>query len=128
MSKLLLFPILFILFFASSMCFGQAVNPNNYDAFMKEVYGDTPYLTSELKTIYIERMQQVKVEKWDGVTNYPILETLHLVNKYHPEIEYDHGDKFNPEEFNPLKYFFDFNSNSKYKVRDADYIIVISKK
>lgn len=124
---LLLTSVLSFIFLVNTIAYGQKISPKNYDQFIEEVYGGTSFVTEELKAIYIERMQQVEVKKWDGKTTYPILETLHLVNKYHPEIDYDSGAQFNPERFNPLKYFFNFNVKQVFRVRDTDYIIVINK-
>ena len=121
----------FILFFlialkSVSYTFSQKVQSSNYESYMQEVYGGTPYLEDSHKREYIEFMKKVEVKVWDG-QDYPILETVYLKDKYNPNLKYDFGQKFDPLNFNPLKYQFDFYRESKsvYRVRDSKYMIVI---
>jgi hypothetical protein len=93
---------------------------------MEEVYGGTSYITDAHKEIYIQRMEKVEVKKWDG-KDYPVLGTIMLKSKYHPEIDYDTAENFDPNKFNPLKYFFNFNGKGKQilRVYGTNYMIVI---
>lgn len=124
MKPIILTIIFLISFFNYS--FSQQVNPKNYDAFIEEVYGGTPYMTDEHKEIYIQNMKKVQVKEWDG-NDYPVLGTVMLKNKYHPEMDYDNSKTFDSNNFNPLKYFFNFYGKEKqiYKVYGTDYMVVI---
>lgn len=104
--------------------YSQSVSPKNYDRFIEEVYSGTPYTTDELKAIYTRNMSMVVVKKWDG-EKYPYLDQIDLVNKYNPNLKYDIGILFDNENFNPLKYFFNFTTKQVLIVRDTDYMIVI---
>lgn len=104
--------------------YSQSVSPINYDRFIEEVYSGTPYMTDELKAIYTRNMSMVVVKKWDG-EKYPYLDQIDLVNKYNPNLKYDIGIGFDNENFNPLKYFFNFKTKQVLIVRDTDYMIVI---
>lgn len=117
---------LFTFFLSLSISYAQFISPSNYDKFIVEVYGGTPYMEQSHKNDYISFMKKVEVKKWDG-QNYPFVETIDLKNKYNPNLKYDFGSNFKPTNFNPLKYQFDFYQNSKtiYRVRDTDYMIVI---
>lgn len=103
----------------------QKINPANYDKFIKEVYSETPYMTNELNAKYIQNMKRVEVKKWDK-KNHPILESVYMVTKYNPTLKYDSGKDFNPFNFNPLKYFFDYSKPQTYRVSNSDYMIVIT--
>lgn len=104
--------------------YSQSVNPKNYTRFIEEVYGGTPYMTGELKAIYIRDMSKVVVKKWDG-KEYPYLDEIDLVGKYNPNLRYDIGKDFDNENFNPLKYFFNYTTKQVLRVRNTDYMIVI---
>ncbi len=116
----------FVLVFCFNFSFSQKINSENYEVFIEEVYGGTPYMTDELKEIYIQRMEKVEVKKWDG-KDYPVLGTIMLRSKYHPEIDYDKAENFDPNKFNPLKYFFNFNGEDEQilRVYGTNYMIVI---
>jgi len=109
---------------SSHNAFSQRVNPTNYDKFIEEVYGGTPYMTDEHKETYIHDMSIVVVKKWDG-EKYPYLDEVNLRNKYNPNLKYDIGKDFSNENFNPLKYFFNFTTKQVLIVRNTDYMIVI---
>lgn len=102
-------------------------------AWITEVYRDCPqYASEEYFKIYEEQVRKVSVNNVSDLSNlYNVanLTSVGLKNKCNPDLEYDYGTGFSPENFNPLKYFFDFYSTEDrfYIVDGTNYIITISK-
>lgn len=87
--------------------------PALVDQFMNEIYMDCDqYINPELRAIHLDQLHKVSIVKTNGhidiLTN---LSTVGVKNKCNQSIGNDYLD-FDPSNFNPLKYFFDFNSAS----------------
>lgn len=108
-------------------------NQSRVQEWANEVYRDCPeYATTEYLEIYNDMLKKVSIiEVADFANRYNIenLSSMSLKNKCNPDLDYDFGDEFAPEDFNPLKYFFDFyaSEDKLYRVDGTNYLITISK-
>ncbi len=97
--------------------------------FALEVYHDiTEYQTPEHLEIYSKNIAQVTVtDMGASASNYPTLQTVGLKDKYNPSLTFDQQG-FDPSNFNPLKYHFDFYSNEiqKFRVSGTNYVVTIT--
>lgn len=97
-------------------------------AFALEVYNEVvDYQTPAYLVGYSNEIKRVRVENvGSSAASYPSLETVGLMNKYNPSLTVD-KDGFDPENFNPLKYFFNFYSTEiqKFRVGNTGYIIIL---
>lgn len=108
-------------------------NQDQVQSWANEVYRDCPeYASSAHVEIYTAQAKKVSIVEVADLSNrYNITElsSVGLKNKCNPDLDYESGDSFSPENFNPLKYFFDFNASEDqmYLVNGTHYIITISK-
>ena len=98
-------------------------------AFSEEVYMNCPqYVTPELLSIYSSQIDRVKLIEVNSRSQkkYPLLSTIPLRKKCNPNLAYD-DSVVNILDFNPLKYFFNFNSqeNLYYRIENSKYVVVI---
>ena len=129
----------FLLLSVAYGSFAQTVDTSN-PAFkaraktaIEEVYKGYPeYMTPEHIQRYEEKLSRVEIKQQPAKAqeNYPLLSSIILKNKYNPALTREYGNNFNPDTFNALKYFFDFNAKQEviYRVDDSPYIIVIHPK
>lgn len=98
--------------------------------FANEVFQDCPqYAQAEYLNDYVTMISRVEIITLAeyGSSEYQLLSSVLLKNKCNAALTYDTGANFNPESFNPLKYFFNFNASSDkaYLVDNTSYIILI---
>ncbi|HLU16749.1 MAG TPA: hypothetical protein VKZ76_01740 [Edaphocola sp.] len=69
---------------------------------------------------------EIKTEPIAANENYPLLSNVQLRNKCNPNMQRDENN-FDPNNFNPLKYFFNFTPgvSTTYRVNNSNYLIVI---
>lgn len=108
----------------------------NYDKLQtlaNEVYQDCPeYASQEHLKIYKEQVIKVVIMQVADLSDqYDLtdLSTVGLKNKCNLSLQHDTSVDFNPNTFNPLKYFFDFyaSEDKSYHVSGTNYIITITK-
>src|SRR3989338_1169782 len=103
-------------------------NQDRVQAWANEVYRDCPeYASSAHVEIYTEQVKKVSIVEVADLSNkYNITELsgVGLKNKCNPDLDYESGDSFSPENFNPLKYSFDFyaHEDRAYLVNGTNYI------
>lgn len=95
-----------------------------------EVYKNcSQYAGDESISIYASWLSRVEIlaRPQSKDENYTLLSSVPLKNKCNGELERDSPKTFNPETFNPLKYFFEFYSEQDrtYRVDGTGYIIII---
>lgn len=94
------------------------LHPNTI-SFANEVYRDCmEYTTAEFLSIYSQNISQVEIIKIslkDG-KNLPLLSGISLKNKCNLELKRDETN-FDKDNFNPLKYFFNFYSSEEQFIR-----------
>ena len=123
---------LLVVFFISFSYFLNA--QQQIDARIQEVYGsktqemvaNNPELLNFLNNLLNNRIKIQEEENSKIDSKYPKLSQVKLLNKYNSSLTRD--EVFNPSNFNPLKYNFEFSSNSTtmvYQVDNTNYIIVI---
>ncbi len=95
-----------------------------YGAYAQQEVYNNPTRLSYITDVIVNR---VKIVESPVTTNdkYPKLSSIPLLNKYNPALTYD--AVFNPDNFNPIKYNFNFytHSNMVYRVDNTNYIIII---
>lgn len=121
--------------FVTSGLFAQNAINNSADLhpktvqFALEVYQDvTEYQTPEHLAMYSQNLQQVSISDMGSLaTNYETLQTVGLKDKYNPSLTYDQTG-FDVENFNPLKYHFNFSSNEvqSFRIGTTNYIVTIT--
>ncbi|MEO6348485.1 MAG: hypothetical protein ABIO60_11320 [Aquaticitalea sp.] len=100
---------------------------------IKEVYGDEaeslilnrPHRLQDIKNILRNRIVYRQTQDGKILKGCPLLSTVPLFDYYVPRVSRD--AIFNRDTFNPLKYSFNFYSNSAfmYKVDNSNYYILI---
>jgi len=98
--------------------------------FANEVYQDCPqYAQAEYLNDYVTMIGRVEITTLAeyGSADYQLLSSIPLKNKCNTALTYDSAENFNPENFNPLKYFFNFYSQTDqaYLVDNTQYIVLI---
>lgn len=98
--------------------------------FAEEVYLNCPqYRNAELLSIYESQINRVSLLELtpEQVINHPLLSTVQLKNKCNPALTYD-NQSFNPTDFNPLKYFFNYTATEDvyYRIDNTNYVVIIS--
>lgn len=101
-------------------------------AKMQEVYGeslqkeilDRPQRVKDIKNILRNRVE-IKQFKTEEIKSCPLLSDVPLFDNYVHTLTRD--TNFQPNDFNPLKYEFNFYGTgaSMYKVDDTNYYIII---
>lgn len=98
-----------------------------------EVFKDCPeYLTDEHLEMYRKEIAKVSVkyhENLNDIYGVSDLNSVALKNKCNSSLVRDDANSFDPSNFNPLKYFFNFYSevDSYYHIEGTNYIITVSK-
>jgi len=86
------------------------------------------YATDQYIPTYEECMSRVEVKKADKAASqaFPALSTVSIKEKCNNSL-LNEPKKFTVEQFNPLKYFFDFYSKKEitYRIDNSDYIVII---
>jgi len=152
MNKKLLFPLLLVCaFLASPSLFSQSnkqqrhqktvtykTNVNNpltsaELAQIKEVYGSTansnilnkPQRLKDIKNILRNRVEIKNIPNPSDQKKCTLLSEVPLMDYYVATLERE--TNFNPQNFNPLKYLFDFYSygSHMYRVDNTNYFIII---
>lgn len=110
-------------------------DPANFDRFIAQVYtgSGADFISPDtrryayMKALYENRITFVKsdAEKLDLDNSLKLLSEVPLYNLYNPAVTRDTG--FDPQEFNPFKYQFDFYAATKliYRIDGTEYLIVI---
>lgn len=98
--------------------------------FANEVYQDCPqYAQAEYLNDYVTMLGRVEIITLSeyGSADYQLLSAVPLKNKCNTSLSYDSAENFNPENFNPLKYFFNFyaQTDQAYLVDNSQYIVLI---
>jgi len=97
--------------------------------FANEVYQDCPqYVNEELLGLYDKIVRRVEIVQFDNNQLYDVklLSSVVLKNKCNLSLNYD-GSNFDAENFNPLKYFFNYSSSEHQYIRidNTNYIVHI---
>lgn len=108
------------------------VNAQQINAKIQEVYGDKtqelvindPIRLDFLNDLLNNRIKIIESPLSDNEKE-PMLSSIELLNKYNPALKRD--IEFDPLNFNPLKYNFNFfpKTASVYRVDNTNYLIVI---
>ena len=102
-------------------------------ALITEVYGDTahenvldkPQRLADVKNILRNRIEIKRISKPSDQKACPLLSTVPLMDYYVSDLQRD--TVFNPENFNPLKYLFQYHAHGSYmyRVDGTDYFIIV---
>lgn len=125
-------------FLLSNLSFSQVendsiqINPSLLEKFFDEVQNGSGYkYDSEYKRIYLEQLSRIEFIYSPYVENQhqPKLSTIERITKYNPNLNFDLTN-FNPNEFNFIKYGFNFYASYDQFIRvdNNDYIIHILPK
>ena len=114
--------------FAQNEINSTSLHPKTIE-YAHEVYQDeAEYQTQENLIVYSQWLSQISIsDMGTAATTYPMLQTLGLKNKYNQNLTFDQAG-FDPENFNPLKYFFDFYSSEvqRFRVGTTNYVVTIT--
>ena len=105
------------------------INPELIDQFFNEVHKGSPYKMSEdRKKAYLEQLSRFSFVYSPYVENknHPLLSSIERKDKYNNSMDYS-LERFKPEEFNFIKYGFNFYlpSSQMIRVDEQDYLIII---
>ena len=105
------------------------INPELIDQFFSEVHKGSPYkMSMDRKKSYLEQLSRFSFVYSPNVENknHPLLSSIGRKDKYNKNMDYS-LDNFKPEEFNFIKYSFNFylTSSQMIRVDGQDYLIVI---
>ena len=105
------------------------INPQLIDQFFNEVHEGSPYKMSEdRKKSYLEQLSRLSFVYSPYVENknHPLLSTIEKMDKYNKNMDYS-LENFKPEEFNFIKYGFNFYlpTSQMIRVDNQDFLIVI---
>ena len=97
--------------------------------FYTEVYLNSEYkLNPEIEKVTMEKLNRVVfiVKPYEERENYKLISSVPKKNKYNSSLNYDLTN-FQLEEFNPLKYNFQFyeNYNQFFRIDNTDYLLMI---
>jgi hypothetical protein len=108
------------------------VKAQDVNSKIQEVYGayaqtevfNNPSRLNEVNNIITKRVKVLEVAL-NSEDKYPKLSQIGLLNKYNPNLSRE--IVFDPNNFNPLKYNFNFSSKSTliYRIDNTNYIVVI---
>jgi hypothetical protein len=111
----------------------SSANAQQVNAKIQEVYGDKtqelvindPVRLDFLNDLLDNRIKIIESPLSDNNEKEPKLSSVELLNKYNPALTRD--AVFDPLNFNPLKYNFNFfpKTVSVYRVDNTNYLIVI---
>ena len=105
------------------------INPQLIDQFFNEVHKGSPYKMSEdRKKSYLEQLSRLSFVYSPYVENknHPLLSIIEKMDKYNKNMDYS-LENFKPEEFNFIKYGFNFYlpTSQMIRVDNQDFLIVI---
>ena len=105
------------------------VNAELINQFFNEVHKGSSYkMNNKRKESYLEQLSRFSFVYSPFVknNNHPLLSSIGRMNKYNKDIDYS-LEKFKPEEFNFIKYAFNFYlpHSQMIRVDGQDYLIVI---
>jgi hypothetical protein len=105
------------------------INPQLIDQFFNEVHKGSPYkMSADRKKAYLEQLSRFSFVYSPYVENknHPLLSSIGMKDKYNKSMDYS-LERFKPEEFNFIKYGFNFYlpSSQMIRVDGQDYLIVI---
>lgn len=105
------------------------INPELIDQFFNEVHKGSPYnMSMDRKKSYLDQLSRFSFVYSPNVENknHPLLSSIGRKDKYNKNMDYS-LDNFKPEEFNFIKYSFNFYQPSSQMIRvdGQDYLIVI---
>ena len=105
------------------------INPELIDQFFSEVHKGSPYkMSTDRKKSYVEQLSRFSFVYSPNVENknHPLLSSIGRKDKYNKNMDYS-LEGFKPEEFNFIKYGFNFYlpSSQMIRVDGQDYLIVI---
>tara|TARA_Y100000385_G_C12989059_1_gene591985 strand:- start:314 stop:793 length:480 start_codon:yes stop_codon:yes gene_type:complete len=105
------------------------INPELIDQFFNDVHKGSSYkMSADRKKAYLEQLSRFSFVYSPYVENknHPLLSTIGRRDKYNKNMDYS-LDNFKPEEFNFIKYGFNFYlpSSQMIRVDGQDYLIVI---
>lgn len=114
---------------ASAQQFNNTVLAAKAALFTTEVTGtSTQYATASHISVNAQLLSRVEIKTQVVQANetFKKLSQLQVVDKYVPTLTNDAGN-FNPNTFNPLKYFMNFTAGvtTTYRVDNTNYVIVI---
>jgi len=132
MKKRIIFSCLSLAFFASAdlnaQQFNNTVLASKAGPFTMEVEGGcwTPPATYIQTNAQLLSRVEIKSQTIVPNEGLPVLSNAILANKCNPALQRDEAN-FNPDTFNPLKYFLNFTpgTSTTYRVDNSSYIIVI---
>ena len=103
---------------------------------LQEVFGNhlqdhilsRPNMLAEIKDVLRNRVQIVKLDNPQDQKSCPLLSEIALYTAFNPDIKRD--SRFDPSNFNPLKYAFNYRINgaSMYRVDQTNYYIIIKSR
>ena len=101
---------------------------------LQEVFGNhlhhrvlsRPNMLAEIKDVLRKRVEIVELKDPKDQKPCTLLSEVALYSAYNPDIQRD--KKFDPSNFNPLKYAFNYKINgaSMYRVDQTNYYIIIN--
>lgn len=132
MLKKIIFTGLFCSLWGAGFTFAQNKFVTHAQQYANEIYKDCPEYAGPAYMGDIREMLsrvEIRTEAVQPQENYDVLSNLILKNKCNPSLSSD-VNNFNPDNFNPLKYFFNFypKETVKYRVDGTQYVIVIQPK
>lgn len=99
--------------------------------YANTVFQDCPqYATPEYIPDYTEilgRIEVITLSEYNS-GDYTLLSAVSLKNKCNTTLSYDNQTNFDPQNFNPFKYFLDYypkNNDKAYRVDNTQYIILV---
>jgi hypothetical protein len=135
MKRLKLLLTALLICFVTSKSVAQSTNLNlsqsQVEVYIAEVYGEgfvnnNPTLVDAFKVLLNDRIsfQQIPVSEED---KYPLLTGYNLNNKWNSALPNFIPGNFNVQDFNPLRYGFDFFSGNTQIIRvdGTDYVMIV---
>lgn len=108
-------------------------NPDKYDQFIEEVYGEyadelvfsKPLRYKSIKKILNERVKFIEYSKPPGQNHFTNITEVGMFDQYNPVSE---DLVIDPTSFNILKYdidFYELHEEQRFLFRDTNFVIVI---
>jgi len=97
--------------------------------FANEVYLECPmYVNEELLNLYDKQVRRIEIVQWinGSLNDVKLLSSVALKNKCNPSLTYE-GANFDGQNFNPLKYFFNYSASEDQFIRidNTNFVIQI---
>ncbi len=134
MKKLKLFTTIATLTLGLGSAFAQSgsnlTNEQKAQVFANEVFLNCPqYATAPYIPDYTEVLNRIEIKTLSeySSTNYELLSSVGLKTKCNTNLVADNASNFNPDMFNPFKYFLNLypTSDIAYLVDNTQYVILI---